>query len=84
MNTVTKLANSTFINAIFNAWMQCNVARDVAQTQTLSEILTEMAEAQPNTLTPAELEQAVVENFCSLLQADLQDGITSAIGKIGI
>lgn len=50
----------------------------------LSAILTEIANSQPETLTPAELEAAVITNFCSLLQSDLEDGIASAIGKVGV
>lgn len=29
MNVVTKLSNSNFINAIYNAWMQCCITREV-------------------------------------------------------
>lgn len=84
MNVVTKLSNSNFINAIFNAWMQCCITREVDQPMSLSAILTEIANSQPETLTPAELEEAVITNFCGFLQSDLQDGITSAIGKVGV
>jgi len=85
---IQKLCNSTFINAIYEAWQQCNIARlGEKLPSSLESIITEMHDGTlasfPN-ISQSDLQKNIVENFCSLLAGDISDAAIAAGSQVGI